>query len=84
MLDLQVPEHNSCVTLGKFLNLSVPWFLIWQVGVVTVPYIEGFNVHRVLSAGPGTKSALCKAVATILDLHRNPVRFVLSLDPFSS
>lgn len=52
------PHPDACVTSGKFLNLSVPWFLFWPMWVLTVPYTERLNRRRVLSAGLGTESAL--------------------------
>lgn len=29
----------SCVTMGKLLNLSEPWFPIWQMGII--PTFQG-------------------------------------------
>lgn len=69
------------MTLGKFLKVSVLWFLIGQLEALTVPHTEGCGMHRVLRAVPGTECVQCMAGATLLDLHHDTVTFMPIVGP---
>lgn len=40
-IQIPVSSLTSCLTVHKYLNLSVPYFLLCQMGVIIVTYLKG-------------------------------------------